>query len=195
MSPERSYTPRDPEFAFLGMAHMFTGIDYPNNPQGLNAATAALREQHERIMPPAPTRARLQQVVAQRDPLIRMTEQMAAIALDADDYEAALLSANHLHAYGEIDFKDSLGGEAFDLSLRTHRALAERIRNRFSSSDPYLRVVGGQMFTEIEQLRNQGDSPRELELLRGIIHTAALNGTLGAEAKQRFDPFAVVHIE
>lgn len=195
MSPERSYSPRDSEFAFIGMAHMFTGVSYPNNSQGLSDATAALRAQHERVLPPAPTRARLQQVVARRDPLIRMAEQMAAIALNTDDYGAALTAANHLHTYGEIDYKDSLGGEIFELSLMIHRALAEIIRDRFSACDPYLRMVGGQMFAKIEQLRAEGDAPRELELLRGVIHMTALNGTLGEEAKQNFDPFAVVKIE
>lgn len=51
------------------------------------------------------------------------------------------------------------------------------------------------MFSEIEQLRSQGNQQRELELLRGVIHTVALNGTLGEGTKQRFDPSALVHIE
>ena len=148
-NPERPFLPMDPEFAVIGMAHMFTGVNYPNNRQGLADARAALVAQHESVMPPVPTRARLQQVVAQREPVIGMAEQMAALALDDDDYETALAAANHLHAFGDIDYKDSLGGHAFDLSLQTHRALAERIRERFSTRDPYLRVVGGQMFREI----------------------------------------------
>ena len=195
MCPERSFSPQDPEFAFIGMAQMFTGEDYPNNPRGLSAAKAVLVAQHERIMPPAPTRAKLQQLIAQKDPVIEVTEQMAALALGTDDYETALTAANFLHAFGDIDYKDSLGGEVFELSLRTHRALTERIRDRFAARDPFLRVTGGQIFAEIEQLRRQGNSPRELELLRGIIHTVAVNGTLGEGAKQKFDPFAVVHIE
>lgn len=192
---ERPFSPRDPEFALIGLAQTFIGLNYPNNRQGLIAARAALVVQHERVMPPAPTRARLKQVVAQREPVIGITEQMAAIAIDADDYEAALAAANYLHAFGDIDYKDSLGGQAFELSLRTHRALSERIRDRFSALDPFLRIAGGKMFREIEQLRQQNDSPRELELLRGLIHMIALNGTLGEEAKQKFDPFAVVQIE
>lgn len=96
---------------------------------------------------------------------------------------------------GEIDYKDSLGGEAFDLSLRTHRAFAERIRDRFSVSDLHLRLKGHQIFAEIEMLRQQGNSLKELELLRGVIHIVALNGTLGDKAKQKFDPFAVVQVE
>lgn len=195
MSQERQFPPIDPEFAFLGLAHLFTGIDYPHNPQGLRDATAALRSQHEKVMPPTRTRVQLLHIVAQRDPIIRTTEQMAAIALDADDYETALSTANHLHAYGEIEYKDSLGGEAFDLSLKTHRALAERIRDRFSASDSYLMFAGTKMFTEIEQNRQKGNFPRELELLRGFIHMTALNGTLGEKARQQFDPFAIVQIE
>lgn len=195
MSQEHQFSPREREIAFLGIAHKFTGINFPYNAQGLRAATAALRSQHEKIMPPTHTRVQLLQIVAQQDPIIRTTEQMAAIALEEDDYEAALSTANHLHAYGEINCKDSLGGEAFDLSLRTHRALAEKIRDRFSASDSYLRFAGTKMFAEIEENRQKDNFVRELELLRGLIHMTAINGTLGEKAKQQFDPFAIVQIE
>lgn len=195
MSQERQSSPIDPEIVFLELAHMFTGINYPHNPQGLRDATAALRSQHEKVMPPIHTRVQLLQIVAQRDPIIKATEQMAAVALDSDDYGAALSTANHLHAYGEIDYKDSLGGEAFDSSLKAHRAIAEKIRDRFSASDSYLMFAGTKMFTEIEQNRQNGNFVRELELLRGFIHMTALNGTLGEKAKQQFDPFAIVQIE
>lgn len=193
--PERSFTPQDPEFAVIGMANMFFGREFPNSRQGLNEALSALRVQHEKVMPPTSSRTQLLQIVVQKDPVIETTEQMAAIALEDDDYESALLTANHLYAYGEADFNDSLGGEAFRLSLSTHRLLAQRIRDKFSTQDPYLRVAGQMMFSEIEQLRSQGNKQRELELLRGIIHTVALNGTIGESAKQRFDPSALVHIE
>lgn len=108
--PERQFTPFDPEFAAIGMAHMFFGREFPSSQQGLNEALASLRLQRESIMPPTSTRAQLLQLVAQRDPIIETTEQMAAIALSDDDYEAALLTTNHLYAYGDVDFKDSLGG-------------------------------------------------------------------------------------
>lgn len=195
MSQEHRFSSQDPEFALLGMAQMLTGVDYPNNPVGVGAAEAMLKAQHAIVMPPVRSRATLLHLVAQRDPIIQMSEHKATLSLEADDYETALQAANHLHAYGDIDYKDSLGGEVFDLSLRTHRTFAEKIRGRFSANDPYLRFAGRQIFMEIEELRRLGNQPQELILLRGIVHTVALNGTLGEKAKRQFDPYALVEIK
>ncbi len=195
MNPERPFSSGQPEFAIIGMARMFVGHEFPNNRLGFAAAMALLREQHDRTLPPAPTRTRLQQVVAQEDLVITVTEQFAALALDQDDWETALMGANHLYAYGDTDLKDALGGRTFALSLQHHRALAERIQARFTATDRYLSGIGVPMAAEIEELRARGDTQRELELVRGLIHIVALNGTLGEEAKRQFDPFAVFNIE
>lgn len=195
MNPERPFSSGQPEFAVIGVARMLTKIEFPNNRLGYATAIALLKEQHDRTQPPTATRLQLQQLVAQEDLVIQMTEQFSAIALDDEDWQFALMGANHLHAYGDIDLKDSLGGRAFALSLQHHRALAERIRAKFTTTDRFLSGVGAPMIAEIEALRTKGDTQRELELVRGLIHTVALNGTLGEEAKRQFDPFAVFNIE
>ncbi|GEM_PF-5617861 len=195
MSQERRFNPLDKESAYIQMARSFTGENYPDNKTGLKNAKAAMEAQHEKIMPPTRSREQLIRIVAQKNPIIETNEQFAAIAMEEDDYETALGTTNHLFAYGDIDYKDSLGGEAFNLSLRAHRALAEKIRENFSTRDLYLRSAGNKVFAEIEQLSIQGEFAKELEVLRGVIHMVAINGTLGEKAKQRFDPFAIAKLE
>ncbi|OGY12399.1 MAG: hypothetical protein A3F61_04045 [Candidatus Blackburnbacteria bacterium RIFCSPHIGHO2_12_FULL_41_13b] len=195
ISPERPFSSGQPEFAIIGMARMFAGREFPNNRYGLAEAMVLLREQHERTLPGL-IGARLHYMVAQDDLLVvATTEQLASLALENDDYQDALMGANYLYAYGDVDFRGSLGVGAFALSLGYHRAFAERVRDRFSSVDPYLTTFGEQMFEEIQGIRTRGDTYRELGLLRAIVNTVALNGTLGEKAKQQFDPFAVFYIE
>jgi hypothetical protein len=134
-------------------------------------------------------------MVVQRDPLIRTTEQMATLALDAEDYPAALSAANHLHAYGEVYLKDAVGEEAFDLSLGVHRRFGTVIYDKFGGRDVFLRHSGAWVFKDIATAVGNGDRPREYTLIRSIPHVTALNGTLGPEAKQLFDPFALGSIE
>src|SRR5215211_1947158 len=113
MSPEQRFTPMDEEFAIIGMASTFLGREFVNDRIGYENALEALREQQAKVAPPADA-ARISQLVAQQEPVVEITEQMAALALAQGDYETALSAANHLYAYGEVDFQDGLGGRAFD---------------------------------------------------------------------------------
>lgn len=181
----------DPELAIISMANMFFGKVFPNNRAGFAEAIQGLREQQQRIKNPMP-RNKILQMVANNDPQIFHTEHMVARALEANDVEAALLLLNHLFEYGEIAHQDFAQSQPFELSLNMHRKLAARLRTEYAKVDPYLREHGEAMFTEIEQLREEGNFHRELQLLQGIIHAVVVNGTLGEEAKKHFDPFAII---
>lgn len=188
------FTPMDPELAIIGMAHAFLGIDFSNDRPGLQLALAALEEQHARVQPPVPDQLRITEVVVERNPVIRVSEQMAAIGIESEDYELAIGATNNLFAFGEADYQDSLGGEAFGLSLNAHLDLARHIVEKFSEVDPFLRVAGRRVFEEASTDCEQGDSHKGLGVLRGLIHTVALNGTLGEAAKSKFDPYSVVQM-
>jgi hypothetical protein len=54
-------------------------------------------------------------------------------------------------------------------------------------------MAEGVLCADIEARRERQDYHEELKLLRGLIHTVALNGTLRERAKQKFDPFVVLH--
>lgn len=194
MIPELEFSLGDPRNVPVTVAKKFTGEQFPHTNAGLEAAMVVLTTQHEKTLPPGQTPLLLHQIVARKDSIIRETEQMSALALAEGDFEAAILTANYLHAYGEIDYQDSLGGEAFELSLRTHRALSGMVFSRFAHVDPFLRVAAPRLLTDLDALKKTGKTAEEIKILRTIIHEAALNGTLGEDAKQQFDPFAVVAI-
>lgn len=190
MTRESSFSPQDPEFAYIGMAQQFTGQNYPNNESGLEQARAALEVQHQSTLPPIIDKMQAYELIKE-GAVIDMTEQMAALAIRDGDYDAALLTTNHLFFYGDIDFQDSMGGRAFNHSLNLHRALAEKIQIEFGARDQFLRFLQRSVFSDAEQLRRQGSYDRELQILRGFVHMVALDGTLGSEARKRFDPHAV----
>jgi hypothetical protein len=189
------FTPLDVEFAVIGMAEAFSGADFPNDRQGLHLALIALQEQHDKVQPPVPDLLKITEVVIERDPIIKLSEQMAAMGTESEDYELALAATNNLFAFGEADYQDSLGGDAFGLSVRAHRDLARHIVEKYSATDPYLRVAGLQVLDEALADLDHGDAHRGLKVIRGLIHTVALNGTLGEAAKAKFDPYALLNIQ
>ena len=192
--PERPIHPADPRFSFISMASMLTGEIYGLNNSGLQEATTALRTQHAKIsLQMAPET--LRRTVETKDPVIKATEESAVKSIKEGDFEAALESANYLNEYAEIDYKDSLGGEALQLSLETHRLFAATVLARYSDVDPFLKRGFPGMVSDITYAAATKNFAKELELIRGMIHMTALNGTLGEGAKQKFDPFAIGTIE
>jgi len=191
-----SESKRDPQsalnrMAVLGMANMFFGRRFPNDDAGYEAAVLALYEQHVKIQPRVPDQLRITEVVIEENPLIVFSEDMIDAGLDDSDYEVVMTAANYLFVFGEADYNDSLGGRAFQASWGAHSKIAAHIREKFGDSDPYMLGGGERMITEIAEMERV-DTHRGLQLARGLIHTVAFNGTLGPEARQQFDPYAVL---
>lgn len=180
--------------AIIGMASMLTGRKFDNSPAGFEMAIGLLTAQHEKVQPPA-IRTRLYKAVSNNDPIIDFSEQMFALALHENDFFTALSASNHLFAYAEIDYNDSLGNHALALALRSHRDFAKIILEQFSNRDPYLKMFGSVVFDDAKKLGEEGDTWKEIILLRGLIHLIAINGTLGIETKEHVDPFALFHKE
>jgi len=190
--PERS-TPPGAQFAILGMAQMYFGREFSNTDAGFEAAIKALDEQHVRVQPPVPDKLRITEVVRDEHPVIDIAEQMADMGIALEDYELALTAANHLYAFGDVDYQDFLGGRAFNAALQVHRRFYDLVNERFSDVDPYLRGAGQIMSADIADMQAQGKLYEELRLRRAVIHMLAFNGTLGDAARALFDPFAVIH--
>lgn len=101
-------------------------------------------------------------------------------------------AGNHLFAFAQVEREEQIEGIASSYSVRTHRALAARVRDEFGLIDPYLRKVGPRVFADADSLRASGDVVHEEYSLRRVIHMTALNETLGGAAKQYFDPYALI---
>lgn len=188
-----------PEFGFINepwreitqIGREFTGVDYSDDRRGYNNALSALKAQHARVKLALPPDL-IRELVRRNDPIIGQTATRVVEALNQSAWADALRDANALYAYGDIAYKDFTGGEALDSALAVHRTFSGRLRERFGTTDPYLRNFVIRMDPEIAVLRQGGRKAEELELIRGNIHTVALNGTLGDEAKQYFDPATVL---
>lgn len=123
-SPENRFGPQNPEFAFLGLAHSVTGRDFPNSQEGLTEAIAAMQEQHQKAMPSF-SYDEAEFLISEWEP-VHFAEVLAQNSLSAEDFDESLYFSNR----------------AFQFSLRFHRQFAELIRDRFSGTDPYLKVAG-----------------------------------------------------
>lgn len=182
---------READAAAITIASQFIGKEIPFTDMGTRAARVILEAQHKKILPSI-DRVVIQRAVAVHDPIIELTEQTASLSLSEEDFETALLGANHLYAYAEIDHNDSMGGRSLNLALRVHRQFTEVIQGRFLTTDPYLRIGWQRISPDIERFRKSADYLSELQLLRGVVNMVAFNGTLGEKAKSWFDPFAIL---
>lgn len=182
------------EISVIGMAQLFAERRLSFDRIGFIGALAILQAQLEKARPHRSERPLFRRLITDDDPMIKITETMAALAITKHDHASALVTANTLYDFGETDYQDGLGGRAFALSLRTHRNLAAIIIEEYRDTDPYLRAGFEQLQTEITAVQARGDEHTELGHWRAMIHAVALNGTLGPEAKAYFDPTAIVTI-
>lgn len=188
-------SPEDKDGILLEMAFMFDGVDYCNGGtrEELQRAKKILIDQHRKVMPKF-TREKVY-VLAQNDSLINAFSQTFHNALLKDNLSVALGSLNSLHAFGNMDYNDSLGGKAFAASLEAHRAFAKKIFNDFIDYSQHLSPLKKSMLVEIAHYREQREPAKELSKLREIIHLTTLHGVLGEDPKRQFDPFALKIIE
>lgn len=191
---EPAFLPEDAQYVVIAMANILFGIDYSNDQTGFELALSALNEQHARVQPPVSDQFGVAGLVVRQNPVIKRSEEKAATAVGDGDYGLALEYTNHLFVFGETDYLDSLGGRAFTSSLRVHLDFARLIVERFSANDPYLQVTGRRSYEEAKVQYDHGNFYQGLAQLRGLIHIAALAGTLGDAAKSNFDPYAIVRI-
>ena len=191
-SPENRFGSQYEDFAFLGLAGLVTGRDFPNSQDGLTEAIAAMQIQHQKVMPNF-SYDEAAYLVSQWEP-VHVAEVMGQSALSAEVFDEVLYFSNQLFVFGEVDLQRDLGNRAFQISLQFHRQFADLIRERFSGTDPYLIMAGKATYSDIEKLREAGDEQVELTILRGVIHMIALNGTLGGKAKEQVDPMAIASL-
>lgn len=182
-----------PKDVLFGIASKFTGKHYQRNRWGEEEAFIVLQNQHKEVMPEI-TGLQLFRDILRKPQTVRLIGQMAVSALDQDNYPQALYSANYACKYAETDYMDCLGGGAIEIALKVHRIFAEKIREAFFYNDPFLKRHEGNMLVEINDLRRQENHMGELVILREMVHSVALNGTLGEEAKRFFDPFALLDV-
>lgn len=186
---DRVYHPEDPEYAFIGLASHFT-TRLPQTVQGYIRAIAILQEQHQKIMPKFAYDVLKQS--ASDSTIVDTIEQMASLSISSHDYSTALDMANYLYILGDIDQNENLGNHAFEKSFAFHKTFGDIILHEYSSTDPYLQFAGAAIMTDITKYEEIGNDQEALNLLRGLIHTVALNGTLGKDAKSFIDPMAIV---
>jgi hypothetical protein len=179
----------------LEMAFIFDRVDYceGGSKKEIQRAKDILTAQHRKVMPKF-TRDKMH-MLAQNESLINMISQTFHNAFLKDDLATSLRYLNNLHAFGNFDYLDSLGGKAFTASLEAHRTFAKRISDDFIDKSQLLSPYKESMLDEVAVYREQNEPSKELGKLRQLIHITALEGSLGEKAKQQFDPFAVIAIE
>jgi hypothetical protein len=188
--PESEYRPESKAAHIIRAARKFTDRQYPLNGFGLTIALTDLQNQYlrTRLTTPRPEVVRL---VRSRAPIIEETANESLEASATGRYAEALRTANMLHGYAEVDMEERLGGEAVNLSLNAHRTLlglagldpdaAERVT-------PELRRIAA----AVQAASYEGEREKEYGLVRKAVHTMVLDGILGEEAKEHWDPYAVI---
>lgn len=152
------------------------------------------RERSQELMPPGSEDLNsFRDMIATGGGLIAtIPEQVASDALYNGDYHKALEVGNHVYFFGELAYQDQLNILIFLNSVSFHREFANRLREKFGDQDLYLKVTGPIAFRVMEEARETKNFHRELQIARGTIHSVALNGTLGRDAKRAVDPLAIV---
>jgi hypothetical protein len=192
--PEREFRPGSIEADVMAIVRKFTGTPYPLNSFGLTLAHIDMQNQHARVRLRTPI-SEVRGLVIRKDPIIRSTAEDTMQFGVARQYAQALQSANFLHEYGAVDHQDSLGGEALNLSLNAHRLLMGMLLTDFRETDSFLSTKWDRLSPEIDRSVEAGDRAREEYLLRMAIHSVVLNGTLGEDAKEYWDPYALITVD
>lgn len=152
------------------------------------------RERSQELMPPESVDLTTHRKIASHGAgvMITVIENVASDALYERDYHKALEVGNHLYFYGELAYQDNLQSLAYIQAVGFHSEFAHKVLKEFGDRDSYLQRSGEIAFKELEVARVSKDHHRELEIARGIVHSVALNGTLGDKAKRAVDPLAIV---
>lgn len=100
-----------------------------------------------------------------------------------------------MHQFGEVDYSDSLGGDAFRQAVAVHRMLSGVAIPQLLESTADVQMLVGFMMKDLLPAVEQDELAKELNITRDMIHMAALRGLLGKGSKEYFDPSAIVTIE
>ncbi len=191
MAVEGDFPADSPRYKVIDVARKFSGLSIPPNSDGYRDAIKILEVQMEAVLPPERDKIQLYRLIAQRDPVVVLTEQRFYQGFFGGDNGLALEALNHLSVYGEVDYNDFAGDYALPSALLTHRAVLERIKSEIWARSFFIRQQGGRILADIERFKARQDRKREINHMRALIHNVVLEGNLGKEAKRQFDPSAV----
>ena len=163
--PERRVRPGSDEYFFLTLARLVSGKTYPSNYGGIRRATKDMRVQHERVRLQIP-RLDVRGMVQRREPVIREPSEQVTRAIQDENYPDMMRGLNDLFGYADIDYHESLGGEALALSLNAHLASYKKLDERFRTTDRFLIMAGDRIPSQIQQDEASGNVWREHYLLR-----------------------------
>ncbi|MBI3341599.1 hypothetical protein HY024_00590 [Candidatus Curtissbacteria bacterium] len=186
-----------PESSLVALAQMVFGEQFEVTDEVIEAILKRFLQRHNQLLPPGSAQVGEHRKIALHPLIVSGIEEVAEDALNDGDYLQALERANDLNFYGELALAADGDNMAFMNVLTVagfHRDFANHVRERFGASDPYLVAHGQETFNAMDAAWKGRDFHRALVIGRGIVHRVVLNGTLGAEAREAFDPLALIGI-
>lgn len=178
IDPEKSYPiPVKAQIVFLANDYPYKPSRYEYSPDGYQAAVAFLNN-HQRTLRGMLPGDGLRNFIVERGGISNIAGSFAKSLRDGDPIHAFYL-LNPIYFCGEADRMDGLGGMAETVSLLAHRAFQAMLFERFARIDPILIRNATALSQALQVVRGVGGMTDEIMASRVVIHSIALNGTLG----------------